>query len=144
MTTSPPVVSPEAIDGSFVPVSRESVASVEIDGEVVLLDGNTGTLRNLDPVGGVVWGCLDAPGTIDDIVSDLCAEFGADPDAVRRDVIELMRTLGREGLLEGVSAWDAGDAGNRHHEHDGHDHAASAVTEPPAGEPRFLEEPPSS
>ena len=137
MTSTPSVVSPEAIDGSFVPVSRDTVASVVVDGEVVLLDGSTGTLRNLDPVGGVVWSCLDAPGTIDDIVSDLCAEFGADRDAVHQDVVELIRTLGREGLLRGVAA--AGD--------DGHGHApslASPAREGAAEEPLLLHEPPSS
>ena len=138
MTATPPVVSPEAIDGSFVPVGRDTVASVEVDGEVVLLDGSTGTLRNLDPVGGVVWSCLDAPGTIDEIVSDLCSEFGADRDTVRADVIELMRTLGREGLLRGVSADEPGKG------HQDHGHAASRATESVAEEPQFLEEPPSS
>ena len=140
------MVSPETIDGSFVPVSCPSVASVVVDGEVVLLDGSSGTLRNLDPVGGVVWGCLDAPGTIDEIVADLCEEFGADRETVRADVLELMRALGRDGLLQGVST-GAGDNG---HDHDGHDHGALSgqatepATESVAEEPRFLEEPPSS
>ena len=139
MTTTPSIVSPEAIDGSFVPVGRESVGSVEVDGEVVLLDGATGRLRNLDPVGGVVWSCLDAPGTIDEIVSDLCEEFGADRATVRDDVLELMRTLGREGLLQGVATDSPVD------DHDGHDHRpASPATESSAEEPRFLEEPVSS
>ncbi len=139
------MLSPEAIDGSFVPVGSRSVASVEVDGEVVLLDGSTGKLRNLDPVGGVVWGCLDAPGTIDEIVSDLCAEFGADHDTVRNDVLELMRALGRDGLLQGVSA--EGHDGHDHDGHDGHDHAAPGGPQPvesEAAEPRFLEEPVSS
>ena len=136
MTATPAAVSPEAIDGSFVPIGGESVASVVIDGEVVLLDGVTGRLRNLDPVGGVVWGCLDATGTIDEIVSDLCAEFGADRDTVRADVLELMRALGREGLLRGVSV-GGGD--------DGHDQEASpAASDIEVDEPRFLEEPVSS
>lgn len=139
MTATPPVVSPEAIDGSFVPIGAESVASVMIDGEVVLLDGVTGTLRNLDPVGGVVWGCLDAPGTIDEIVADLCDEFGADRATVRGDVLELMRALGREGLLQGVATDDAVDG------HEGHDHASTSPgTESGAEKPRFLEEPASS
>ena len=139
MTTSPSIVSPEAIDGSFVPVGRESVGSVEIDGEVVLLDGATGTLRNLDPVGGVVWGCLDAPGPIDEIVADLCEEFGADRHTVRNDVLELMRALGREGLLQGVATDQPIDG------HEGHEHAAALpATESDAEKPRFLEEPVSS
>ena len=135
------MLSPEAIDGSFVPVGRESVASVEVDGEVVLLDGATGRLRNLDPIGGVVWGCLDAPGTIDEIVADLCEEFGADRATVRDDVLETMRALGREGLLRGVEP-ERPDAPD----HDGHDQGATAgaATESDAAEPQFLHEPPSS
>lgn len=164
MTTIPAVVSAEGIDGSFVPVGRDTVASVEIDGEVVLLDGSTGVLRNLDPVAGIVWGCFDATGTIDEIVADLCAEFGADPSTVRSDVIELARTLAREGLLGGVASENPkpgprrdGPAGSGHKGH-GHGPAAegradclapdpAAESTPvggPASEPRFLEEPPSS
>jgi len=136
-------VPPEAIDGSFVPAGRETVASVVIDGEVVLLDGSSGILRNLDPLGGIVWSCFDASGTIDEIVADLCAEFGADRDAVRNDVLELARALGREGLLQGVAA-AAPDANG--HDHDGHDHADDdhAATAAHPAEPRFLVEPPSS
>ena len=144
MTATSSVVSPEAIDGSFVPVTSPSVASVVVDGEVVLLDGSTGTLRNLDPVGGVVWGCLDAPGTIDEIVTDLCSEFGADRDTVREDVLELMRALGRDGLLQGVASSRTGDEHDHdsHDSHDGHDHRAAP--ENAAEEPKFLEEPVSS
>ena len=145
------MVGPDSIDGSFVPAGRETVASVEVDGEVVLLDGSSGRLRKLDPVGGVVWGCLDATGTVDEIVSDLCAEFGADRDTVRRDVIELMRTLGREGLLRGVSPPDDHQGHGHSHEHshdDGQGQSpappSSPGTEPAGDEPRFLQEPPSS
>jgi len=115
------------------------VASVEIDGEVVLLDGSSGVLRNLDPLGGIVWSCFDSSGTIDEIVADLCAEFDADRDAVRNDVLELARALGRDGLLRGVAAPDPADGDQDHAGHAGHDHAAAGPAEP-----RFLVEPPSS
>lgn len=153
MSTTSPTVAPEAIDGSFVPAGRVTVASVEIDGEVVLLDGRSGVLRNLDPLGGIVWSCFDASGTIDEIVTDLCAEFGADRDAVHSDVLGLARALGRDGLLEGVAGPAPPDRhdhdGHDHdgHDHDGHDHdghdrrAAAAVD---LSEPRFLVEPASS
>ncbi len=144
MSSAPPVP-PESIDGSFVPAGRETVASVVVDGEVVLLDGSSGRLRKLDPVGGVVWGCLDATGTIDEIVTDLCAEFGADRETVRGDVIELMRTLGREGLLRGVSVEERHEHGHGQGHGLGHGESPAApATEPVGDEPRFLQEPPSS
>ena len=140
MTTTPAAVTPEEIDGSFVPVGRPTVASVYVDGEVVLLDGSTLTLRNLDPVAGVVWGCLDAPGTIDEIVSDLCEEFGADRDTVRHDVLGLMRALGRDGLLAGVSTPSA----DSDHDHDHGRGPGGQASETARAEPHFMEEPPSS
>ena len=140
MSTAPPTLSPDAIDGSFVPVGRETVASVEIDGEVVLLDAASGVLRNLDPVGGIVWGCFDTTGTIDEIVSDLCEEFGADPATVRNDVLELVRALGRDGLLEGVAS--PHPISHEGHGHD--DEPESPAGQSDAAEPQFLLEPPSS
>jgi len=118
------------------------VASVEIDGEVVLFDSSSGVLRNLDPLGGIVWSCFDASGTIDEIVADLCAEFGADPDAVHNDVLELARALGRDGLLRGVAPPAPAGTADDHAGHD-HGHDDHAATADPA-EPRFLVEPPSS
>lgn len=135
MSTSPRVVAPADIDGSFVPVVPSSVAAVSVDGEVIVLDRVTGTLRNLDRIAGLVWGCVDGSGTIDEIASDLSAEFGVEPGRARHDVIALMRTLGRDGLLEGVAS-----VGNNLDEQS----LGTPATQSDAQGPRFLEEPPSS
>lgn len=115
----------EVIDQAFVP-RRAAVASVEIDGEVVLAREGS-TLYRLDPLATLVWSCLDGSGTVGEIAEDLAAEFGADPDVVRRDVVALSGTLARLCFLE--------DAGS---EPDG-----VANAEAPRAVPRRLVEPPS-
>ena len=92
----------ESIDGSFVP-RRSAVASVEIDGEVVLAgDRGRAPYYRLDPVASLVWSCFDGSGTAEDIARDLAAELEAPPDRVSGDVVALARTLAELCFLDGV------------------------------------------
>lgn len=127
----------DAIDGGFTPRGRASVAAVEIDGESVLYDEDSGAVHVLNATGSMIWACFDGSGTIDEIVADIVDAFGADAAAVRNDVVELARQLGGLGLLEGVAREEAAA-------HD-RDHAApEPLPGPGPGEPRFLDEPPST
>ena len=98
---------------------RPGVTGVELDGETVLLDHDTGDTHVLSPTATVVWGCLDGTGTLAEIVDDLAEAFGAERDVVARDVLNLVRELGRQGLLAGVARGPAeqGGAGGGHAGH---------------------------
>lgn len=98
----PPVLQPDEIDGRFMPRPRDGVASVVLDGNTVILDGQ-GRTYMLNPTGSVIWICLDGSATIDDVATDVADELHADPVVVRRDVLELTRSLARAGLLAGVA-----------------------------------------
>jgi hypothetical protein len=89
----------DAVDGTFVPVPRPSVAAVELDGETVLLEQTTGAMHLLNPVGTAVWSSLDGRRTIDGLVALLSDEAGADPGTVRRDVAAFVHELAVAGLL---------------------------------------------
>ncbi len=93
----------DEIDGSFVPRLRTEVASVELDGESVLLAEGTERVHWLDRLGTIVLNCFDGVATLDELVADLSEAFGADPEVVRNDVVEMTRQVGRAGLLEGVA-----------------------------------------
>jgi len=103
------VIPASRLHGASTPRPRPGLASVELDGERVVLDEASGALHLLDPVASVVWSCLDGSATIDELVVDLAAGFGADADEVGADVLGLVRRLGGLGLLEGVAA-DGGTA----------------------------------
>jgi thiol-disulfide isomerase/thioredoxin len=93
----------EEIGLDFVPQPRESVVATEFDGELLLVDRETGLLNLLDPVGSVVWNCLDGQGTLADLAEELADAFGAPLEVVRADVLEMVRDVGRAGLLVGVA-----------------------------------------
>jgi peroxiredoxin len=102
------VEAPEEIDADdigfdFVPRPRDSVVATEFDGELLLVDRETGFLNLLDPVGSIVWNCLDGGGTLAELAEELSDAFGAPLEAVRGDVLEMVRTVGRVGLLAGVA-----------------------------------------
>ncbi len=122
--------------GGWAPARNQAVASVEVDGEAVLVDVDTWSLHVLDPIASVVYGCLDGSATIDELIGDLADEFRADPGRVRSDVFDLIADLERRGLLEDRVPARADDR--------------AAAPDPPAdapsrqGRPRFLERPGST
>ena len=97
------MIHPDEIDGSFSPRPRSGVAAVELDGEAVLYDEATGRTNLLNPTATAVWFCFDGSGTIDEVVADVAAAFGASVHQVRQDVLGLARELGRQGFLEGLA-----------------------------------------
>ncbi|HET7486626.1 MAG TPA: PqqD family peptide modification chaperone [Acidimicrobiales bacterium] len=78
---------------------KDGLGDAELDGERVVWDPQTGGLARLDQVGSLVWGCFEAPATVDDVAADLAAAFEASPDRVRSDVAALVERLRDLGLL---------------------------------------------
>lgn len=135
----PVAISLPVLDGSFVAERRRSVATVEVEGRAILLEGKTGSIQLLDPVATAVWTLLEEARRVEDLVADLGAMYGADVDVVRGDVIGFVRQLGRDGMLEGVTPDRPDDDGQV----DPNSRPGRrAAPHPP--EPRFLAEPPSS
>ena len=95
-------VTPESIDGTFVPIPHSSVAGVELDGEVVLYHEGANTVHVLNPTATIVWLCLDGSADLNEICEDLAAVFELDEERVRADVIAAVREFGRQGLLDAV------------------------------------------
>ena len=94
------------IDETFVPRPRAEVSFVEVDDELVVA-APVGPFASdahwLDRTASIVWNAFDGVTSLGELVDDLAAAFGADRDLVRDDVLELTRTLGRAGLLDGVA-----------------------------------------
>jgi hypothetical protein len=94
------------IDETFVPRPRRDVSFVEVDNELVVAAAHgpfASDAHWLDRTASIVWNAFDGATALATLVDDLATAFGADRDIVRDDVIELTRTLGRAGLLEGVA-----------------------------------------
>jgi thiol-disulfide isomerase/thioredoxin len=99
----PEELSSDEIDETFAPRLRPNVAQLEIEGESVLLLEGTDRVHWLDQLGTIVVDCFDGAASVVDLAADISEAFGADPEAVRGDVLQLVRQVGQAGLLEGVA-----------------------------------------
>jgi hypothetical protein len=100
-------ITPEWIDGSFVPRARADVAMLVLDDGVVLGRLEPGatfmTTCALNPTGSLIWRCFDGSGSITEIARDIADVYERDSDAVIRDVRDFARDVGAAGLLDGVA-----------------------------------------
>jgi len=96
-------MSADDIDETFVPVPKDNVVGVEIEGEAVLLIEGKWTIHWLNQIGTVVWESLDGVTSIEALSKQLSKEFGADPEQVLDDLLEVVTRFGRAGMLEGVA-----------------------------------------
>ena len=88
----------------FVAVRAPKTHTVEIDGEAIVLDEEQNRLHLLNASATIVWNCCDGSGTLTEIAHDLADAVGAPPEQLVSELVTLARTLGAEGLLDGVSA----------------------------------------
>lgn len=98
------MLDPEDIEDAFVPAVRPEVVWEELDDEVVIYNGTTKSLHVLDPIASAVWGCFDGCRDIHAVAVRLADAFLADLAVVKSDVLDIIRVLGRQGLLVGVRA----------------------------------------
>lgn len=82
---------------------RSTVEVHAIDGASVLLDTVTGGTVVVDQIGALVWSVLDGTSRLDEIVADIAEVFTAPVEVVGPDVLALVQSLGRAGLLVGVA-----------------------------------------
>ena len=91
------------IDGAFVPVQRNGVTTVVLDGEAVALAEGATSAHFLDELATLVWSTFDGSATIDELAADFADAFATELDVVREDIVNLAQAIGRAGLLKGVS-----------------------------------------
>ena len=106
-------VSPDRIDGSFVPVPRTSVTAVVLEGETVVLEEGSPGGFYLDQLATLVWDMFDGSATLDELAEDFAEAFNADLTVVRDDIVSLTRNIARAGLLAGVRSRNSLKGGRR-------------------------------
>lgn len=68
--------------------------------EAVILDTETAAYFSLDGVGLRVWELMGEGRSVPEIVAALVAEYDASEDAIRKDVLDLIRKLRQEKIAE--------------------------------------------
>ena len=86
--------------GTTYYVRNPAVSETELDGEMFLVEPESGEVFYLDTMGAGLWRLMAAPQSLEEAVSVYRAAFpGADPDTVENDLRTALRTLLDRGLV---------------------------------------------
>lgn len=77
----------------------ETMVASEVNGEVVILDIDSGLFFQLNPIGSKVWDLLESPATLAQMVAALQAKFNVSAEQCRADVAEFVEKMLERGLL---------------------------------------------
>jgi PqqD family protein of HPr-rel-A system len=82
------------------PKTRDELAAVELDGEIVVYDQSNGRLHALNPTASVVFKFLDGTATMKELADDIAAAYSAPPGEVEAQIRKLVRQFRKDALLE--------------------------------------------
>lgn len=79
-----------------------NLVASEIDGEMVILNIESGHFFQLNDVGSRIWEALETPMTMADLSRAMLDRFDVDEETCRSDVAEFVGQLTRNGLVAAV------------------------------------------
>ncbi|MGL5207467.1 MAG: lasso peptide biosynthesis PqqD family chaperone [Acidaminococcaceae bacterium] len=83
---------------SVVARKKEMVAA-DMDGETVMLSIATGKYYNLGKTGGVIWGLLEQPIAVKDVIEQLVEKYAVSHQRCQEDVLTFLNQIQTEGLI---------------------------------------------
>jgi hypothetical protein len=90
---------PTPIDPAAALSRPANLAASEIDGELVILNLDSGHFFQLNPVGSRIWEALETPATMAELCCAMEQRFDVDPDACRRDIEAFIAALSAHALV---------------------------------------------
>jgi hypothetical protein len=80
-------------------VQKREIDSVDMDGEIVMMDIDKGSYYGFNSVGSYIWKFTEKPSIVKDIVSMLLKEFEVDYKTCEKTVLEFLNRLHNEELI---------------------------------------------
>jgi len=71
----------------------------EVDGELVMMNIETGAYASMNETGKAIWTLLDEPKTIDAVITSLTEEYEIDRTACEADVLPFIENLAKAEIL---------------------------------------------
>ena len=92
-------MSPMITERSIITAAQDQV-SVDLDGEVVILNLKDGVYYGLETVGARVWELIQEPRTLKEILEVLLQEYDVEPDRCAHELRALLEDLAAKELIE--------------------------------------------
>jgi hypothetical protein len=90
----------DTISGSAVVVAVPDQISSDLNGEVVILNFQSGVYFGLNPVGARIWQIIQQPRTLDEIQAILLEEYEVEAEVCWQELQVLLQQLIHQGLVE--------------------------------------------
>jgi len=83
-----------------IPKRNHDAAFRVIDGEAVVVLPSRSEVKILSEVGSRIWELMDGKTTISQICETICMEYDVSPETALDDVLNFIKEIGDEGMLE--------------------------------------------
>jgi hypothetical protein len=79
---------------------RAGLIEAEVDGELVALHVDNGTCYGFNGTATRIWGLIEEPKRLSELRDALTAEYDVEPDECEAQLLDLLKDLEGDGLLE--------------------------------------------
>lgn len=79
---------------------RDGLIEAEVDGEMVGLHVDKGTCYGFNSTATRVWSMIESPKRLSELRDALVGEFDVEPEVCEAQLVELLRDLETDGLVE--------------------------------------------
>ena len=81
-------------------VAVQGQVSCDLGGESVILALRAGVYYGMNPLGTFIWNLIQKPVKLREVRDRILDEYQVEPDQCERDLVDLMKTLMANGLIE--------------------------------------------
>ena len=82
-----------------IPVPADSFSVRKLGEETIILAQEGESIHSLDEVGTFFWETIDGKRSLGEILPLICAEYDADEEIIRADLLDFIADLAEKGIL---------------------------------------------
>jgi hypothetical protein len=90
----------QATSPAFRVVSNKRSAACDLEGEMVILNLDSGVYFGLNPVGASIWSHIQNECSFEDLINRLLEEYKVGRQQCEAEVMALLQKLGEYGLID--------------------------------------------
>jgi len=80
-------------------INTSKIVHDTIDGEVIIINFDTGNYYSLNALGKDIWSCIKKNAMISEIVYEIVEKYNGNPDEIKEDITRLLADLEQEELI---------------------------------------------